>query len=377
MRIACVTTSKIPSTTANSIQVMKTCNALAGLGHEVRVWSPDACKTSWDRLADQYGLAYPFQLTSVKTNHALKRYDFAWKTAREAKKWKADVFYTWLIPAGRFAQKSGLPVILELHDRLTGHLGPYFFKKMIHSAGKKRIAIITRALQTVIERQAGIKLADDEVAIAPNGVDIDRFSGQPSPSEARKFLKINEKITAVFSGHLYAGRGIALLADLALRMPEVQFLWVGGKPEDVDEWRNKLAERSIHNVVLTGFINNKDLPLYLAAGDVLLMPYERKITGSSGGNSAEICSPMKMFEYMATGRAILASDLPVIKEVLNDERAIFAQPEDISSWQKALQMLIQEPKLRKKLGSIVVQEAGQYSWMQREKKILAGFTSER
>ena len=85
---------------------------------------------------------------------------------------------------------------------------------------------------------------------------------------------------------------------------------------------------------MTGFIENSKLPLYQAACDILLMPYENAIAGSSGGNSVDICSPMKMFEYMAVGRAIISSDLPVIHEVLDNETAFFCPPEDSSAWVK-------------------------------------------
>jgi len=103
---------------------------------------------------------------------------------------------------------------------------------------------------------------------------------------------------------------------------------VGGNPADTASWIDRLEQDAVKNVKLTGFVPNAELPLYQAAADVLLMPYEKSIAGSGGGNSAEICSPMKMFDYLASGRVILASDLPVFHEVLNENNAIFCPPED-------------------------------------------------
>ena len=60
-----------------------------------------------------------------------------------------------------------------------------------------------------------------------------------------------------------------------------------------------------------------------------MMPYGKMVAGSSGGNIAEVSSPMKMFEYMASGRVILTSDIPVLREVLNENNAVFYIPEDI------------------------------------------------
>ena len=85
----------------------------------------------------------------------------------------------------------------------------------------------------------------------------------------------------------------------------------------------RLEQGGIKNVHLTGFVPNEELPLYQAACDILLMPYEEAIAGSSGGDTARFASPMKAFEYMAAGRPILSSDLPVFREVLDEA---FASP---------------------------------------------------
>ena len=104
------------------------------------------------------------------------------------------------------------------------------------------------------------------------------------------------------------------------------------------------------NVTFTGFVPNQKLALYQAAGDVLLMPYGRMIAGSSGGNTADICSPMKLFEYMAAGRAILSSDLPVLREVLNEHNAAFCAADDLESWKAGLQSLLENPARMQALG---------------------------
>ncbi len=124
---------------------------------------------------------------------------------------------------------------------------------------------------------------------------------------------------------------------------------------------------------MTGFVENSHLPLYQAAAEVLLMPYEKTIAGSGGGNSADICSPMKMFDYLAAGRAILTSDLPVFHEVLNDKNAVFCLPEDSEDWIKQLSMLIQNPSLRDALSKQARQDAELYTWKQRAEKALTGF----
>ncbi|MGC8856496.1 MAG: glycosyltransferase, partial [Anaerolineae bacterium] len=168
------------------------------------------------------------------------------------------------------------------------------------------------------------------------------------------------------------GRGAELFLRLAEDFPQASFVWVGGRADDVETWRQRAIR--LNNVTFTGFVPNGDLPRYLAAADVLLMPYERSIFGSSGSaNSAAVASPMKMFEYMAAGRAILSSDLPVIREVLNERNAAFCPPEDETAWRAALGELLSDATRRLTLATQAQQDVRQYTWLARARKILAGF----
>ena len=102
------------------------------------------------------------------------------------------------------------------------------------------------------------------------------------------------------------------------------------------------------------------------------MPYASKIAGSSGGNSAEICSPMKMFEYMAEGRCIVSADLPVIHEVLDERCAVFCEPENLSSWTEGLRRVINDPELRNRLSSEAKRRSADYTWQKRAESYLNG-----
>jgi glycosyltransferase involved in cell wall biosynthesis len=129
----------------------------------------------------------------------------------------------------------------------------------------------------------------------------------------------------------------------------------------------------IENITLTGFVQNSQLPLYQAASDILLMPYENVITGSSGGNSTSYASPMKMFEYMASKRAIISSDLPVIREVLNSSNAFLCPPENIDAWSQAIGYLITKERDRHALAQQAWLDVQKYTWLERATNALAGF----
>ncbi|MCK6585712.1 MAG: glycosyltransferase, partial [Anaerolineales bacterium] len=131
---------------------------------------------------------------------------------------------------------------------------------------------------------------------------------------------------------------------------------------------------SISNITFAGFIPNQDLPLYQSAADILLMPYSRSIMGSSGtGDSASVASPMKMFEYMAAGRAIVTSDLPVIREVLNEKNAVFCEPDDVEKWKVEIERLLADEPRRVELGKQARRDVKGYTWLARAERVLDGF----
>ena len=176
----------------------------------------------------------------------------------------------------------------------------------------KLLVPITHALKNSLEENFRPTLSTHQVVVAPSGVDLDRYQELPDSISARSSLNLLERFTVVCSGHLYRGRGMEMVIDLAERMPEVNFLWIGGTVEDVKIWRSRILARGLQNLTLTGFIPNQHLPFYQAASDVLFIPYEAGFTNSGGENISEVSSPMKIFEYMASERPIFSSDLPIL-----------------------------------------------------------------
>jgi glycosyltransferase involved in cell wall biosynthesis len=349
MKIAAITNSLIPSSTANSIQVMKVCDAMRQAGQEVCVWAPGKRQVEFASLKPQYGLVSDFKVRWLPSVRRLKRYDFTLSTLRAARRWGADLVYTWLPQVAVGALALGMPTVLEAHDRATGRFGLFWLKRFLQAGGKKQLVVVSAALRHALEEQTGLSITDQAVVIAPNGVDLARYQGLPSSQEARRKLLLREAPTVGYTGHFYAGRGVDLLFSIARAFPDCLHLWIGGREEELAPLRARLAAENLPQVTLTGFIPNDQLAMYQAASDILLMPYERAIAGSSGGNSADICSPMKMFEYLAVGRAIVSSDLPVIHEVLDESCAIFCQPEDPAGWVAAIRRLLDDMTLRLRL----------------------------
>ncbi|MFW5713854.1 MAG: glycosyltransferase family 4 protein [Brevefilum sp.] len=373
MKIVCIAASFIPANTANSIQVIKASQALAELGHEVSLLVPGDEAPDWNELKEHYGLRTQFEIRWISENTAFRRYDFALKAVQEARRMEPDLVYTWVLQAGVLALWRMLPVVLELHDRVTGRIGPWLFKRFWAAKAQKRVLTNTTALRRLIISEFDLKVQAEQIRVAPNGVDLERYQELPNPSEARKKLDLPGGFTAGYTGHFYAGRGMNLMLELAKALPEIQFLWVGGEPADVTLWEYRVRENGVKNLMLTGFVDNSQLPIYQAAADVLLMPYETQIAGSGGGDSADIASPMKMFEYLAAGRPIISSDLPVIHEVLDEKTAIFCPPGDFDAWKCALLDLLDDPGRGNELAQASRKLAENYTWRARAEKALEDF----
>jgi glycosyltransferase involved in cell wall biosynthesis len=374
MRIAAITNSRLPSLTANSIQVMKVCQALTQLGYDIRIFAPlETDVVSPDVLREHYGLRLSPDLELLPSIRRLKRFDFILRAQSAARKFKADLIYTWLPQSAVMGLWRGYPVILEMHADVTGHMGAWWIRRFWEARGRKQLTVTTQALRKALERSTGLSFENEAVIVAPNGVDLERYDHLPDPSNARRQLNLKNGLTVGFTGHIYPGRGADLLFELAKQMPQVSFLWVGGTPDLVSYWQAQLSDSQLKNVTMTGFIEHGRIPLYQAAADILLMPYGRSISASSGQDIAEVINPMKMFEYMASGRAIASADLAVIREVLNEKNAVFCEPGNVNEWKSVIESLLADEKHRTDLGSQARKDVERYSWTERARRILDGF----
>jgi glycosyltransferase involved in cell wall biosynthesis len=375
MNIVAISGSQVPSNAANSLQTMKAVHALAELGHVVTLIVPfsdqNRNENEWHELATFYGLQEEFLVEYLPS--ASRRLFFL-SAVRRAKSLKPDLLYVWPLPSAVLGLMNGMPVILEMHDLPSGRVGPLWFRYFRDFKGKKRMTVITKALNEALAERYGSFFRSSDVVLAPNGVEPERFESLPGPVEARAILNLPEAPTVVCTGHLYAGRGVELFIELAAAFQEkgVNFVWAGGRPSEIELWKAQTKSRP--NITFCGFIPNALLPMYQAAADILLMPYSREIgISSGGGHSALVSSPMKMFEYLATGRAILASDLPVFHEVLNVKNSIFCPPDKVSEWQSAIQGLLDNPARREELAKQARIDAQNYSWTERARRILKDF----
>ena len=355
------------------MEVMKVCQAFIEIGHEIRLWVPGPpASRDAEHIHRLYGLRESVPIQWLRVIGPARHYDFALRACVAARAWGADWLYLWPLQAAALAALMRWPFALELHDRPGGRVAPKLMGRILHARGKKRLLPITDALRTWLENHFGVELNPPDTVVLPSGVDLHQYQDLPPAPEARRSLGLAERFTAGYTGHLYPGRGMPLLLALAERNPEIQFVWAGGEPEAIESWSRRLEASGVGNVRMLGFVPNQELPLVQAACDVLLMPYEERVAVSSGGDTAAFASPMKLFEYLASGRAILSSDLPVLREILNPANAMLLPPADIEAWDGALKEIMGDPGRREALARRARQDALRYDWRARARRALEG-----
>ena len=400
MKIAVIAPTPIPSRRANTIQVMKMTHALVAFGHDVRLAAPHpgfakvatlvpgqkspqkpshGFSATWDELAHHYGITHRFPITWLPVHPRLRSYDYGYRAIHWARNWGADLIYTRLPQAAAIASMLGMATVLEAHDLPQGILGPRLFSWFLRGKGARRLVVISQALANDLTHKHPLTDIQLFLLIAPDGVDLDRYDGLPDPEMARGSLGTHEgmslraeKFVVGYTGHLYPGRGVEMILAMAARLPDISFLLVGGESEDVARVREQAEDRRLENVVLTGFVPNAELPRYQAACDVLLMPYQKRVAASSGGDIASYLSPMKVFEYIACGRVILSSDLPVLQEILTLENAILLPHDDVDAWVKTIQDLQANPENHAALAAQARRDVENYTWAARVERILEG-----
>ena len=360
------------------MHVMKMGQALAQEGHQVRL----TAKKSWGAMApdkgylmSHYGLERLFPIRLIPYHRLTMGLDYDIRSVLWAKRPGCDMIYTRSIRAALFATAIGHNTIFEAHNVPAGSLGAWYFRRILNNCNLSKVVAITHALKKLLLENFSDVLYDDRVIVAPDGVDLERFSNRPTKAEARLALNLDpQDFVAGYVGHLYPGRGVEQILDIAKRSHDIVFLFVGGTPQDIANRKRQAAEMALDNVRIVGFVANSELPTFYAACDVLLMPYQREVAVSGGGNTANYMSPMKMFEYMATGRMIIASDLPVLREILDDTNAVLCDPDDIPAWRNALQRAKIDAEWSLSLAVNASAKVENFTWKRRVQNIFHDFT---
>lgn len=371
MRIAYLHNARIPTEKAHGYQIMKTCEALVTAGAQVQLFVA-ARRNSIRSDAFEY-YAVPkvfdlFRLPVVDLMYFIKALDvlaYPLEYAsfiRSVKRSRlallaSDIWYTRdpLIAKTLIEMPDARPIFVELHDadprieELVGRVSGW----VVISEGLKKLLL-----------EKGV--ASERITVAHDGFDPSAFSGLPTKQEARNKLGLDQdEFLLVYSGHLYPWKGVDSIAAAFKNIPEgARLLIVGGYSDDIA--RIKAAAGETPRVSFVGQVPREEVSTWLAAADAALLP-----TSSKFEIGKSYTSPLKLFEYLAAGLPVLASDVPSSHEVLDESVATFFQPDDAGDFLKK----IDEMRGRTVQTERTKEKVKPYSWAQRGKRILVSFGS--
>jgi glycosyltransferase involved in cell wall biosynthesis len=269
---------------------------------------------------------------------------------------KPDIIYGRHLAGCAFCSFIGLPTAYEVHDTMETKyfLERWLFKRMIAQPKFRGLISITKALKFYY--LSNYKFLDNKILVAPDG------ANKINQKKPRK----NSNFCVGYVGSLYKGRGHEMIIEFAKKIDNLNFLIVG-------ENNLELSSTIPKNLLFTGFLPYKDAEQYRLSCDILLAPYQRQVSVMGGGDTSKWMSPLKIFEYMAAGKAIIASNLDVLKEILEHEKnALLCDPENTDEWVNAINRLKNDRDLMNKLATNAKNDFEEhYTWQKRAKNIIA------
>jgi len=368
VKIAYLSHSPLLTQVANAIHVMQMCDAFASHGHEVSLYARGRSRRARD-LFRAYGLEpgrFKIALLPRGTLKILGRSTYALMQVVRARVLDSpDLYYARCPASAAFALFFG-DVVLEVHELPRSRLEKRLQRFTLKHPRLRRVVTVSRALLDDLQREHPGLLDRLDCVVAPDGAAL-RPATMPFSIRRGPGRQIG------YAGALRPGNGIGMIIALAEALPRDTFHVVGGSREDVAAWR---ARQRSSNIVWYGQHDPACIPAFLASCDVLLAPYEDGPKTWSGQDTSRWMSPLKVFEYMAAGRAMVVSDYAVLREVLREDFAELAPPGRIDAWLESLHRL-EDPATRARLGERARAElAERYTWNARAATVLAGLEGE-
>jgi glycosyltransferase involved in cell wall biosynthesis len=365
MRLFYLSDSALPSPEANSVQVMRMAQAFARTGTDLTLVARRGRGFAGTRsvFAD-YGVERVFRLLRLPcvAFPGMKR-AYGLAAGLLARMGKADLAYCRCLHSAFYAAVLGTPTFYEVHT-LPPAGGPadtrWLPRLLAQPQCRGVIAITERLRDDAVTRY---RVPARRILVAPDGADNPSDNLVPA-------LPPTDRLRVGFTGQLYPGKGMEVILPLAQACPWAEFHVVGGRELELENWRRSAV--SLSNLKFHGFVKPAAVASFLTSFDVVLLPNQRYVLSCGGDDIGRWTSPLKLFEYMAAGKAILASDLPVLREVLEPEvNAILCEPDNLRAWIEGLERLHRDLNLRTSIGQTARRDfRAAYSWDARARLLL-------
>ena len=377
MKIIYIANARIPTEKAHGWQIMKMCEAFGLAGVDLELVLPTRFNTEGFKKANpfrHYQVKENFKIKTIKTIDPIFLID---RPSGIYIKLQLLFFIIGLLPY-LFFKKNKSNYFFYIRDEQLLPLLQFFFKKIIWEAhnlpkNKKYYLKYWKNCHKIIAITQGLKseliasgLSADQVMVAPDAVDLNQFSKIKESKEELR-IKINlppDKNLIVYTGHLYKWKGVQTLADSSKYLSDRELIVIiGGTKDDIVKFKNK--NQDLKNILIVGHLPQHEIPAYLKAADILVLPNSAKDTISK-----VYTSPLKLFEYMAAQKPIIASDLPSLREILNDSNSVLTEPDNPEKLAENIKLLLSNRELSDKIARQSYYDVGFYTWEKRAKSII-------
>lgn len=370
----------IPSPAAPSFQIFRMCQALALLGHHVELICFISFRSSRRPLKDvfdYYGVTTPFRVSRIPIRgmSRIPRADVLYSSAVSLITLLYsiikgfDIIYTRQSTIAYYGVKLGKKVIYETHPLPFGEQKDWDGKEkegelvsLMQQSEFLALVVLSSVVKSSFVRMG---VPERKIIVQPSGVDFQHYIGLPDKISARKAVNLPaESKVIVYSGRLSRMKGTLLILDLASKMNDVTFLLLGHIGEG--EIQTEIDRRDLGNVVFHGLVKPSELPLWFGSADVLLLPT------LCSDSSSVWTSPLKLFEYMASGTPIVTSKLPNILDVVSHlESALIVPDDNVDLYEEAIRYLLDNPDHARRIGVVARSLSIRYTWETRANQIIS------
>jgi glycosyltransferase involved in cell wall biosynthesis len=364
---------RFPSEKAASLFAAKSCESFAGEGVNVTLIVPRRIGRGGDDPFKYYGVRKNFSIVYLPIFDFLI-FPIFQKIAFQIGfiTFSISCFFFLLFRANKndiIYSNESLPIFLssfyfpktlyEVHDFPEQK---FFFYKWLFRRLRLILVTNTWKMEQLVQR---FGVSKEKIICERNAVEIKYFDIPMTKEVARKKLGLpTEGNIVMYTGHLYSWKGVDTLAQSAILLsPDTLIVFVGGTDADVKRFKGMCS--TAQNVKIIGHRVHSEIPLWQKAADVLVLPNTAK-----EDISKYYTSPMKLFEYMASQRPIVASNIPSIAEVLGDSNSVLVTPDDPKDLARGISELLKDTHHAKIVSDNAYSNVLEHSWGKRAKRIL-------